>query len=236
MNENMHRIVESMSAWGGQGMQEFGLWPFVTALLVSAIAAFFVSFLYVNFYSSRATGSHLHQAFPLLGIAITAVFICIQFSLPLSLGLLGALSIVRFRTPIKEPEEIGFIMVVIACSLACATMNFHFLVILLFVALLVLFTKRYTRAIYDAASQDGSVIISLPELQYEEKGDELLELLESSLPKAKIESVSKGRDEVVLSLFFRGLSPKGLLDVEKSFRAIVKPSNFTVVYNRPGKL
>ena len=36
----------------------------------------------------------------------------------MSLGLLGALSIVRFRTPIKEPEEIGFLMVVIATSLA----------------------------------------------------------------------------------------------------------------------
>jgi len=31
--------------------------------------------------------------------------------------LLGALSIVRFRTPIKEPEEIGFIMLVVASAL-----------------------------------------------------------------------------------------------------------------------
>ena len=71
----------------------------------------------LNFYGRRATGSEIHRAFPLIAIAVTAIFICIQFSLPLSLGLLGALSIVRFRTPIKEPEEIGFLMVVIATSL-----------------------------------------------------------------------------------------------------------------------
>ena len=47
---------------------------------------------------------------------------------------LGALSIVRFRTPIKEPEEIGFIMLVVATSLCCATFNMVFLVIILFVA------------------------------------------------------------------------------------------------------
>jgi len=236
MNESVRRILESMGTWGGQGMQEFGMWPFVTALLSSAIAALFVSYLYVRFYSSRATGSHLHHAFPLLGVAITAVFICIQFSLPLSLGLLGALSIVRFRTPIKEPEEIGFIMVVIACSLACATMNLHFLAILLVITVLVLVTKNYTRVIFDAGSQDGSIIISLSETQYAEKGAELLELLERSLLKAKFESISKGRDEVVLSLLFRASTPKGLMDLERDFRSIAQPSNFTVVYNRPGKL
>jgi hypothetical protein len=217
-------------------MQEVGLLPFAVALLISALAALFVSYLYVTFYSSRATGSHLHHAFPLLGIAITAVFICIQFSLPLSLGLLGALSIVRFRTPIKEPEEIGFIMVVIACSLACATMNLHFLVILLVITVLVLVVKRYLRVIFDAAAHDGSIIISVSENEYTEKGVELLELLERSLPKAKIESISKGRGEVVLSLLFRGSSPKGLMEAEREFRDIAQPSNFTVVYNRPGKL
>ena len=41
----------------------------------------------------------------LIGPSVTLLFICVQLSLPLSLGLLGALSIVRFRVPIKEPEE-----------------------------------------------------------------------------------------------------------------------------------
>lgn len=236
MSESVRRILESMDTWGGQGMQEFGLWPFATALLMSAFAALFVSYLYVHFYSSRATGSHLHHAFPLLGIAVAAVFICIQFSLPLSLGLLGALSIVRFRTPVKEPEEIGFIMVVIACSLACATMNFHFLFILLLITVVVLVAKRYTRAIFDAASQDGSIIISLLEEQYRDKGDALLEFLEKSVRKARIESISRSEDEVVLSLLFRGSSPKRLMEVEKGFRGIVPLTNFTVVYSRPGKL
>ena len=67
----------------------------------------------------------------LIGPSITAIFIAIQFSLPLSLGLLGALSIVRFRTPIKEAEEIGFILLVVALSLSWATLNLQLLGILL---------------------------------------------------------------------------------------------------------
>ena len=95
----------------------------------------FIAYLYVHFYSNRATGSQVHRAFPLLGISITAIFVTLQFSLPLSLGLLGALSIVRFRTPIKEPEEIGFIMLVISTSIAVATFKLSFVGIIFVVAL-----------------------------------------------------------------------------------------------------
>jgi len=106
--------------WEGRGLP-LGAGQFLVLLLVSVAAAMVVGLLYVRFYGRRATGSEIHRAFPLLALAVTAIFVCIQFSLPLSLGLLGALSIVRFRTPIKEPEEIGFLMVVIATSLAAAT-------------------------------------------------------------------------------------------------------------------
>jgi len=58
-------------------------------MAVSLLSSLFVAYLYVHFYSSRATGSQIHRAFPLLGISITAIFVTIQFSLPLSLGLLG---------------------------------------------------------------------------------------------------------------------------------------------------
>ena len=49
--------------------------------------------------------------------SITALFISIQFSLPLSLGLLGALSIIRFRTPVKEAEELVYLFIAIAIGL-----------------------------------------------------------------------------------------------------------------------
>ena len=97
---------------------------FVIALLVSLVVAFALSFLYRFFYENRATGSAIHRSFITLGPSITALFIAIQYSLPLSLGLLGALSIIRFRTPIKEPEEIGFIMLLCACSVVIATFKF----------------------------------------------------------------------------------------------------------------
>ena len=110
--DNIFRVLSVRSGLGAQAMSEIGLGGLLLLLSLSLGSSFFIAWLYRYFYSSRSTGSEAHRAFPLLGIFITAIFIAIQFSLPLSLGLLGALSIVRFRTPIKEPEEIGFIMLV----------------------------------------------------------------------------------------------------------------------------
>ena len=45
------------------------------------------------------------------------VIAVVKSSLALSLGLVGALSIVRFRTPIKEPEELAYIFLAIALGL-----------------------------------------------------------------------------------------------------------------------
>ena len=115
---------------------------FLAALLVSLVSAAAAALLYRFFYERRGTGSQIHRAFPLLSLAVTTLFIGVQVSLPLSLGLLGSLSIIRFRTPIKEPEEVGFIMLVIASSILAATHNFHFMVILYVIAIATLFLVR----------------------------------------------------------------------------------------------
>ncbi len=236
MNQSVQEAMKTLSEMGSTEILDVGMLPLLLVLLVSLLASLVVAYLYIYFYSSRATGSHIQRSFPLLGLSVTAIFICIQFSLPLSLGLLGALSIVRFRTPVKEPEEIGFIMLVVACSLACATFNFGFLLILLLVAVIGLLLRRWAPALLEGTTDDGSIIISLPESEYAQAGDRLLDFLDGKLRRVRIESIAKNDDEVVLSVLFRSTSSRDLLDLEQELRQIVRPSNFTVLFNRPGRL
>jgi hypothetical protein len=236
MSERIQEIFASLAEVGNQQMHDIGLLPFLAVLLIALLSAMFISYLYLFFYLSRATGSHIQRSFPLLGLSITAIFICIQFSLPLSLGLLGALSIVRFRTPVKEPEEIGFIMLVIASSLACATLNFGFLLVILVVAVLALLARRWLPALLEGTTNDGSLIIAVPEEAYSSRSAELLDFLEGRLRKARVESIAKNDDEVVVSLLFRGSSSRELAGFEQGLREIVAPTSFTVLFNRPGRL
>ena len=158
----MDDLVSLLSGFGNQRMEDVGVLPFIFIIIASLLCAFAFSSLYSFFFAKRATGSQVHRAFPLLAISITVIFITIQFSLPLSLGLLGALSIVRFRTPIKEPEEIGFIMLVVASSLACATFNITFTVILGVVAAIALYIMEIISPLSRGKVHGGMLIIRGP--------------------------------------------------------------------------
>jgi hypothetical protein len=95
--------------------------------LAASIAAYL---LYQVFYGSKHIGAGVNRTFLIGGPAVTMLFLVIQTSVPLGVGLLGALSFVRFRTPIKDPAEIGFLLLLIASSIGAATGNLWATVIL----------------------------------------------------------------------------------------------------------
>ena len=208
---------------------------FLLLMMVSLLSSMFIAYLYVHFYSNRSTGSQVHRAFPLLGISVTAIFVTIQFSLPLSLGLLGALSIVRFRTPIKEPEEIGFIMLVIATSIAVATFKLSFVGIIFIVALAGLFGQALTRR-FTGAESDGTIVISLPTNGKPADPAAITALLRKRLPKARLESVSQTDREIVVSYNFQGISDNALTGLQAELNAAAGTSTYNVFLNRPGAL
>ncbi len=232
MQQQLNSLLAAIAP--GTGSQVTPL-AFLLLMGVSLAASLFTSYLYVHFYSNRATGSQVHRAFPLLGISVTAIFITIQFSLPLSLGLLGALSIVRFRTPIKEPEEIGFIMLVIATSIAVATFKLAFVGIIFVAALAALFGMSAARRLSGAVS-DGTIVVSLPTNGRPADPAAITALLRKRIPKAMLESVSQSDRETVVSYTFQGMSERSLAGLQAELNESAGPSSYNVFINKPGVL
>ena len=98
--------------------------PFIISLLLSFILSFILGKIYVLKGKSLSNRKNLAYILPLLTITTTIVIAVIKSSLALSLGLVGALSIVRFRTPIKEPEELTYIFLSIAIGLGLGAEQF----------------------------------------------------------------------------------------------------------------
>lgn len=86
-------------------------------LLLGAVLAMITSWHYERFGRSYSNRTELAWVFPLIVLSVILVISVVKSSLALSLGLVGALSIVRFRTPIKEPEELAYLFVAIAVGL-----------------------------------------------------------------------------------------------------------------------
>lgn len=230
--------IQSFGSLGGLGiekLQEVGFLPLMALMGISLLSSLFICFLYVQFYESRSTGSHVHRSFPLAGLSITAIFISIQFSLPLSLGLLGALSIVRFRTPIKEPEEIGFILLVVATSLCCATFNMLFLGIVLLAAVVALLVLKYGRRILSGPLNDGVLIVTLPTPEYRDKGERILDFLRQKLPKGSIDSIAENEGESIISYGFAHLDDRALLELQPGLEELATATRSNVFFNRTGE-
>ena len=79
-----------------------------------------LNFVYKT-YSKTATNKLLFvRVFPVYSIALFLIITVIQSSIALSLGLVGALSIIRFRTAIKEPEQLIYLLMCTGIGIGAA--------------------------------------------------------------------------------------------------------------------
>lgn len=105
----------------------------VANLFVSLTAAFILSLGIALLYRSTHRGLNYEQSFlstlVLLSPIVTLVMTFIRGDLVLSLGLVGSLSIIRFRTPIKDTRDMVFLFWVIAVGLGCGTNNWMIAVV-----------------------------------------------------------------------------------------------------------
>lgn len=90
---------------------------FLTNLLLAAALAFLLSRLYLRCGPVLSNRRGFATNFVLLTVTTMLVISIVKSSLALSLGLVGALSIVRFRAAIKEPSELSYLFLSIAIGL-----------------------------------------------------------------------------------------------------------------------
>jgi hypothetical protein len=84
---------------------------------VGILLAVVLRFHFQRFGSTLSNREEFAQVFPFILLTTILIITVVKSSLALSLGLVGALSIVRFRTPIKEPEELAYLFIAIAMGL-----------------------------------------------------------------------------------------------------------------------
>ena len=89
----------------------------VLNLFIAFIISILIKFHYKKFSTTLTNRDDFSNLFPFITLTVVLVIYIVKSSLALSLGLVGALSIVRFRTPIKEPEELAYLFLCIAAGL-----------------------------------------------------------------------------------------------------------------------
>jgi len=90
---------------------------FLAGLAATALLCWLLGVFYERYGRSLSNRASFARNFPVIGMTTMLVITIVKSSLTLSLGLVGALSIVRFRTAIKEPEELSFLFITLGIGL-----------------------------------------------------------------------------------------------------------------------
>jgi len=141
-------------------------------IIINLTVSFLVAIFIFNVYKKTFQGVLYQRSFNISLVAIsmvtTLVIMIISGNLILSLGMVGALSIVRFRTPIKDPIDLVFIFWAITVGIANGVGYFSISIIgsLVLTIVLLLMTKKtdteqpYLMVLQLSSTQDAKPILS----------------------------------------------------------------------------
>ncbi len=102
--------------------------PSFFVMLITALLAFFLSSLIAITYEYTTKSiyrkAHFLQSLSLIGIVAATILQAIGESVAIGLGIIGALSIIRFRTSLNDPRNITFMFASLGVGIACGVMGF----------------------------------------------------------------------------------------------------------------
>ena len=210
---------------------------FIIAILLSLILAYLIKFTYIKVSTSLNDKEHFSETFVPLAIITTLVITVIKFSLALSLGLVGALSIVRFRAAIKEPEELVYLFFIIGIGLANGANQF----LVSILATVITISILYFRKLYNDKIKVNNITASSTNiLQIQiKKGsnnlEEIINQLKNKVEYIKLKSLSSD-EELAQYNFWFDINKKEFSSFIKKIEEISsKNKNVSIqIYSRSG--
>ncbi len=193
-------------------------------LVLCMVLVSIVSWFYKKFSQSLGGKTHIGSILPLIGLTVFLVITIVKSSLALSLGLVGALSIVRFRTPIKEPEELAYLFLTIGVGLGFGA-GFKFTTIIITLAILLYLYFKADKK--DQNSMRGEYTISITVIN--KFYNEICKLVEENTVASKIIRTESIEDKTTV---YFNVSINAKFDLQKlidNLKAIDKDSKVEFV-------
>ncbi len=181
-------ILES-GAFDGVSLTNIAL-GLVTAVLMGAVIYFIYSKFYVGVIYSRSF------AITLVGMTVLTAMVTLAIStnIVISLGMVGALSIVRFRTAVKDPLDLLYLFWAITTGITAGAGMYLLVVITaaVMIGMIVLFYNK---------QQKGRIYIAVIHYIGDEAGDNVVRAFGKMKYFVKSKTVRKGKTEMAVEVY-----------------------------------
>ncbi len=208
----------------------FSIYNYILNILICAALLFILSIVYRKFGNSISNRAQLSKVLIVVGVTTFIIISIVKSSLALSLGLVGALSIVRFRTAIKEPEELGYFFMAIAIGLGMGANQILPTVIgiIVLVLIIILFRKNVFK---DSITQTLLLSTNIPQEAQTNTTDKIAKIIGEKSSQLEVKRINYGQDKMDLNFLVKVNSLDSLNEIQKSLKELDKTMTITFIEN-----
>lgn len=174
---------------------EIDIRQILMALSFSFLIALYLFVIYRHFVRKSLYNINMNIAIVGMTVITTAIMLTIQSNLILSLGMVGALSIVRYRTAVKDPMDLFFMFWAIAGGLMCGAKQYWLAVIVTLGLTIVIFVL----ARFPSLKAPYIMVVNGTQEGLEENVEELLGQF-CSYYKIRSRNLSENSERIVMEL------------------------------------
>lgn len=167
--------------------------PLITilCLFLTIFCSYILKYVYEKKSISLSSKYQLSSIIPILSATTYLVILIVKSSLALSLGLVGALSIVRFRTPVKEPEDLVYLFLSIAIGIGFGAFQIFSTLIVFLIIIIFIWFRSYK---FDQVRNDYNLELTFNNNEiYQKNSNEIIQLLKKN--SESLEFIRQDRDE-----------------------------------------
>lgn len=169
------------------------------SLFFCVISSFILMYVYRNKANSLSSKIQISMIIPLLSNITFLVILIVKSSLALSLGLVGALSVIRFRTPVKEPEDLAFLFFAIALGIGYGALQIYSTSIIFLILIIIIWFFLSKRKA--GVGKNFNLMIECDSEKNQKYFDKILNTLKNNCQEAEMVKIEK-QDKTIM-LFFQ---------------------------------
>lgn len=197
----------------------------ISSILVALVAALALGILIFLVYRRFYTGVIYSRTFAvtLVGMAVLTcmVTLAISTNVVISLGMVGALSIVRFRTAVKDPMDLLYLFWAITTGITSGA-GMYVLALIAAAIMILMIILFYSR------QQRGKIYIAVIHYSGDEAGDEVIRCFGKRKYFIKSKTMRKEKTEMAVEIFCKQAD----MDFMEKIRAIEHVDDVTLIqYN-----
>lgn len=197
----------------------------ISSILVALVAALALGILIFLVYRRFYTGVIYSRTFAVTLVGMTVrtcmVTLAISTNVVISLGMVGALSIVRFRTAVKDPMDLLYLFWAITTGITSGA-GMYVLALIAAAIMILMIILFYSR------QQRGKIYIAVIHYSGDEAGDEVIRCFGKRKYFIKSKTMRKEKTEMAVEIFCKQAD----MDFMEKIRAIEHVDDVTLIqYN-----